>query len=326
MNPTKDPEAMKSTMRNHSLVSVIIIFLNGEAFIEEAIASVFAQTHSIWELLLVDDGSTDGSSAIAQQYAQQYPDRVRYLEHDAHQNRGMSAARNLGICHAKGDYIGFLDADDLWLPDKLTQQLEIFKRFPEAAMVYGRAQIWYSWAAPNCSLPASQSDYFYDLGVSANSLVYPPSLFEQLLKNKHQTPIPSNALMQCQVFELIGQFEEAFCGMYEDQVFFSKIMLHRPIYVADNCWVRYRQHAQSCSVKNEHQSYYALRWPLVTWWKQYLSDQGIQDADVIQLVDQELWRCRHPRIAPVLVRLQYYLDRVKHLLQSLVPASTQRLS
>lgn len=313
-------------MRTHSLVSVIIIFLNGEAFIEEAIASVFAQTHSTWELLLVDDGSTDSSSAIAQQYAQQYPDKVRYLEHDAHQNRGMSAARNLGICHASGDYIGFLDADDIWLPDKLTYQLELFKRFPEAAMVYGRAQIWHSWAEPTSTLPASPPDYFYDLGVPADSLVYPPRLFKQLLENKHQTPIPSNALMQRQVFEQIGQFEEAFRGMYEDQVFFSKIMLYRPVYVADQCWVRYRQHAQSCSVKNEQYSYYALRRPLVTWWKQYLSAQGIRDADVIQLVDQELWRCHHPRIAPGLAQLHYYLDRVKHLLRSLAPAFTQRLS
>ncbi len=310
-------------MNPPALVSVIIIFLNGEAFIEEAIASVFAQTYSTWELLLVDDGSTDGSSVIAQQYAQQYPDKVRYLEHDAHQNRGMSAARNLGICHANSDYIGFLDADDLWLPDKLTQQLEIFKRFPEAVMVYGRTLIWHSWAEPTRS---PQRDYFYDLGVSANSLVYPTRLFQQLLKNKHQSPMTCNALIPRRVFEEIGQFEDAFRGMYEDQVFFSKVVLCGPVYVADNCWAHYRQHAQSCSVKNEQQSYYALRRPLVTWWKQYLSDQGIQDADVIQLVDQELWRCRHPRIAPVLVRLQYYLDRMKYLLRSLVPDFTQRLS
>src|SRR4029078_6600136 len=67
------------------LVSVIIIFLNEERFSREAIESVFAQTYENWELLLVDDGSTDASTKIARRYAEQYPERVRYLEHDGHQ-------------------------------------------------------------------------------------------------------------------------------------------------------------------------------------------------------------------------------------------------
>jgi glycosyltransferase involved in cell wall biosynthesis len=98
---------------NKSLISVIIIFLNSEEFIQEAIESVFAQTYNNWELLLVDDGSTDGSTNIALQYAEQHGERVRYLEHNNRQNRGMSASRNLGIREAKGEYIAFLDADDV---------------------------------------------------------------------------------------------------------------------------------------------------------------------------------------------------------------------
>ena len=103
-------------MSSKPLVSGIIIFLNAEKFIEEAIDSVFAQTYDNWELLLVDDGSTDRSTKIAQQYAQHYLAKVRYLEHENHQNLGMSATRNLGIRNVKGKYIAFLDADDVWLP------------------------------------------------------------------------------------------------------------------------------------------------------------------------------------------------------------------
>ena len=103
-------------MNQQPLVSAIIIFLNGEQFIEEAIASIFAQSYNNWELLLVDDGSTDHSTMIAQKYAQKYPEKVFYLEHEGHQNKGMSASRNLGISQANGEYIGFLDADDMWLP------------------------------------------------------------------------------------------------------------------------------------------------------------------------------------------------------------------
>jgi glycosyltransferase involved in cell wall biosynthesis len=98
------------------LVSVIIIFLDEERFIQEAIESVFAQTYSHWELLLVDDGSKDASTQIARRCAETNPGRVRYLEHEDHRNRGMSASRNLGLQHAKGDFIAFLDADDVWLP------------------------------------------------------------------------------------------------------------------------------------------------------------------------------------------------------------------
>src|SRR5262245_21147944 len=100
------------------LVSVIISFLNAERFIQEAIESVFAQGYEHWELLLVDDGSTDESTAIARRYTAQHPERVRYLEHAGHQNRGLSASRNLGIRHAQGEYIAFLDADDVWLPHR----------------------------------------------------------------------------------------------------------------------------------------------------------------------------------------------------------------
>src|SRR5919202_2999091 len=116
---------MSSSSGKPSLVSVVVPFWNDKKFIQETIESVFAQTYENWELLLVDDGSTDGSTQIALRYAEQYPEKVRYLEHPGHQNRGMSAARNLGISHAKGAYIGFLDADDVWLPYKLEQQVAI---------------------------------------------------------------------------------------------------------------------------------------------------------------------------------------------------------
>ena len=93
-------------------VSIVVIFKDPGAFLSEAIDSVRAQTLTSWELLLVDDGSSDGSSDLAQALAAAEPRRVRYLEHDGHANRGMSASRNLGIAHAGGDFVAFLDADD----------------------------------------------------------------------------------------------------------------------------------------------------------------------------------------------------------------------
>src|SRR5262245_40809950 len=76
---------------NVPLTSVIIIFLDAAKFIEESIQSVLAQTYGNWELLLVDDGSTDGSTDIALDYVQKWPGKIRYFEHEGHINRGMSA-------------------------------------------------------------------------------------------------------------------------------------------------------------------------------------------------------------------------------------------
>ncbi len=93
------------------LVSVVLIFLNEQRFIEEAVQSLLAQTMTDWELVLVDDGSTDRSTAIAHKFAAQ-DDRIRYIEHQRHTNRGMAASRNAGVAHTTAPYIAFLDADD----------------------------------------------------------------------------------------------------------------------------------------------------------------------------------------------------------------------
>ena len=103
-------------------MSAIIIFLDAERWLAEAIESVRAQTSDDWELLLVDDGSRDASSAVAQAAAAHDRDRVRYFQHPGHRNRGMSATRNLGLHHARGQAVAFCDADDVWLPDKLARQ------------------------------------------------------------------------------------------------------------------------------------------------------------------------------------------------------------
>jgi glycosyltransferase involved in cell wall biosynthesis len=132
-------------MSNKALVSVIIIFFNSEKFIREAIESVLDQSYDNWELLLVDDGSTDNSTHIAKEYLTRYPQKVCYLEHDGHQNRGMSATRNLGIINAKGVFISFLDSDDVWLPRYIERQVENLMAHPGAGMVYRPVQYWFSW-------------------------------------------------------------------------------------------------------------------------------------------------------------------------------------
>jgi glycosyltransferase involved in cell wall biosynthesis len=112
------------------LVTVIIGAYNAERYLAEAIDSVLAQTHPRLELIVVDDGSTDGSGRIAESYG----DPVRCIRQE---NGGMAAARNRAIPEARGDYLAFLDADDRFPPDKLRSQLAVFEAQPELDVVYG---------------------------------------------------------------------------------------------------------------------------------------------------------------------------------------------
>jgi len=203
-------------------VSVVMIFLNARRYMEEAIESVLAQSYPNWELLLVDDGSNDGSTELARRYAERCPNQIRYLEHPGHANRGMSASRNLGIRAGGGEYLAFLDADDVWLPRKLEQQVATLASQPRATMVYGPTRFWYSWAPAR---DESRSDFVPDPGVETDTVVEPPTLLRRILNGTAVTPGSSNFLIRREIFGRIGAYEESFRDLYEDQVFLAKVCL-----------------------------------------------------------------------------------------------------
>jgi glycosyltransferase involved in cell wall biosynthesis len=259
-----------------------------------------------WELLLVDDGSTDGGTAIAQWYADQYPDRICYLEHPGHENRGMSASRNLGIRHARGTYITFLDADDVWFPTALQEQVKTLESCPQAAMVYGPIEWWYSWTGKP---EDSKRDYIESLGIPPNTLISPPKLLYLFLQNK--AAVPSGIMVHREAVEKWGAFEDAFHGEYEDQVFCAKICLHEPVLALSQCGYRYRQHPDSCvSVSYATGQTLLARRRFLDWLTIYLSEQGIKDRKLWWALKQEYWRYSHPS-------LFYFLRRNRHHWQRL---------
>ena len=116
------------------LISCVMIFLNGEKYIGAAIESVLAQSRSDWELILVDDGTTDGATRIVRSYCEAHPGRIRMISHPGGRNLGMSASRNAGVRASRGRYVAFLDADDIWLPARLETHVAELERNPEVAM------------------------------------------------------------------------------------------------------------------------------------------------------------------------------------------------
>jgi glycosyltransferase involved in cell wall biosynthesis len=122
------------------LVSVITGVYNGERFIAEALRSLFAQDYAPFESVVVDDGSTDGTAAIVQSFP-----GVRYVRQS---NMGLAGAKNTGIAVCNGEYVAFLDADDLLPPHKLSAQLRYFLEHPEVGCVLGRQEIMFDGIEP----------------------------------------------------------------------------------------------------------------------------------------------------------------------------------
>src|SRR5205809_3501840 len=105
---------------NEALVSVIMPAYNAGKFITESIESVIAQTYAYWELLIVDDGSTDNTKNVIQNFSEK-DKKIRYF---FQANGKQGKARNMALSYASGNYIAFLDADDIWLPQKLEVQVK----------------------------------------------------------------------------------------------------------------------------------------------------------------------------------------------------------
>jgi glycosyltransferase involved in cell wall biosynthesis len=307
-------------MINKPLVSVIIPFFDAEMFIEEAILSVLDQTYHAWELFLVDDGSTDKSSDVARHYAGKYP-AISYLEHTNHENQGMSASRNRGIEDAAGEYVAILDADDVWLPTILEEQVAILESHPRAAMVYGPIQWWYSWTGDPEDLGR---DYVEELGVPPNALIEPPDLLTLFLQDR--AAVPSDILVRRQIIDRVGGYEACFKGLYEDQAFSAKVCLASPVFVADTCWYRYRQHENTtCARAIKTGEYFAARPVFLDWLEGYLSDRGVADRALWQALHREQWRYRHPvryRLLRRVKRAARSLDGLRHLRAMLRRRST----
>ena len=121
-------------------LSVAIPVYNAERYLRDAIQSVIDQGHPRLEIIVIDDGSTDGSRVVAESFG-----NVQYFQQE---NRGIAAARNAGVEQAQGELLAFLDADDLWTDQKLHWQLAALQQHPEAHIVAGGIEQFYESDRP----------------------------------------------------------------------------------------------------------------------------------------------------------------------------------
>jgi glycosyltransferase involved in cell wall biosynthesis len=171
------------------LVSVVIPVYNGARYLREALESVFAQTYRPFEVIVVDDGSVDDSSLIAQSFPE-----VRYIRQA---NQGVAAARNNAIDTARGQFLAFLDQDDLWTPEKL------------------RLQIGHLLSHPELGYTLTQQKFFLDPGAAL------PSWFrKELFDSVHTGWVLGTLVVRRTTFEQVGNFSAGYAAANDSDWFF----------------------------------------------------------------------------------------------------------
>jgi glycosyltransferase involved in cell wall biosynthesis len=123
-------------------VSVVLPSYNYEMCVAEAVDSVIAQTYQNWELVIVDDGSTDGSAEVLARYEREFPGRIRVYFHEGRRNRGLIETYRLGLEKCGGDYVAFIEADDVWFPENLARKIAVLERHPDVAVVHSGVEMF----------------------------------------------------------------------------------------------------------------------------------------------------------------------------------------
>ncbi len=237
------------------LVSIVMPAYNAAFTIAESISSVLGQTYENWELIIIDDGSTDGTSSAITPFLSDK--RICLIEQE---NAGVAAARNRGIKQSAGEFISFLDADDLWIKDKLARQVEMFRssKDPALGLVYSR------YASFSTSLGAAQlrdDDAYYGyLAPEKRIMVY-------------DFIATSTVMTTSTVINDVGLFDEMLLGT-EDWDLWIRILSGHSVALLDDVLMMYRENPQGLS-KN-FQKHHAEEWKVLK--KHVIDNDSVMSA------------------------------------------------
>ena len=203
---------------NATSVSVIIPVFNGELYLRAALESVFGQEHKPYEVIVVDDGSTDSTAAIVSEFKD-----VLYVRQS---NQGVATARNKALDMARGEFIAFIDQDDVWTPNKLAVQVQYFLDHPEVQYTL------------------THQKFFLEPGASI------PTWFrKELLSEPHPGFVPSTLMARRSVFEKIGKFETQYSHASDSDWFFRASQAQLPTAVIPEVLLLRRIHRENESSK-----------------------------------------------------------------------------
>lgn len=246
-------------------VSIIVPFLDPPPpYFEQAIDSVLAQTYTDWELILVDDGSGAEARGIAERHASADPERVHIVDSAARRPAGISAARNAGIAEARANYLALLDADDVYLPQRLERHLAALEEAPTAAMVFSDTLYWFKWAER-----PEKGDEVRRAGVRPG-VVPPPVLLARILRGRAEVPCTSSVTLRASAVATVGGYEPEWRGLYDDQVFYTKILSHFPVRYLPGVLAYYRRNLSSITQSTSNEESLRVRADWLAWVSEYV--------------------------------------------------------
>ena len=249
-----------------TMVSIIIPTYNRENVIKRAVNSVLRQSYSAYEVIIVDDGSTDGTEAVV---ASIEDPRIRYIA--LKENQGVAHARNVGIREARYEYIAFLDSDDEWLPNKLKRQMKKMQAVPnEFAMVYCRMSGLMRNRTDRFVCP--QRDYVKEI-LEGN--LFQPLLFQNVIG----TP---TIVVRKECLEQVGGFKEALRCL-EDWELILRIAKRWKIGFVDEILVEVHKSAGSVSMNTGW--YLVTRCYMVSLYRQEITELGMMDRVKTEILD-----------------------------------------
>jgi len=218
-------------------VAVVIPSYNCAHYLAEAVDSVLAQTYRDFEVIVIDDGSTDNTAEVAARFGS----RIRCIHQE---NRGLPAARNRGIRESQSPYIAFLDADDAWFPEKLAEQIPAFSADPEVGLVYSDLQVLYDdgQLAPSFlgTRPLAASGYVFDRILRSGFI------------------IPSSVVVRRAAIDNVGLFDESMRS-HEDVELWSRICHRWKVQLVSKPLVTRRQRVGSLTGNEDMRSLYGLK-------------------------------------------------------------------
>lgn len=290
--------------RDAPRVTVIMIVHNGGDLIEDSIRSVLSQDYTDRELLVVDDGSTDDTVRRVEALASRHPGAIRLIGHPDGANHGMSATRRLGVASCGSPLMIFLDHDDLMNPGALGQMVARLDEHPEVGAAVGPNQrFWTDETGRETDRPRVEQC----LGFDPDRIASPPGLLAVFLSDSSRVPI--SPIFRREAYEATGGYEAAFTGMYEDQVFMSKLFLEQRVWIDSRTWIRYRQHAASCVARSFRTATNAgRRRRFLRWLRRHLAGLERPNVQLTELLTREL---RENRV----LRRRERRRRLAHLLR-----------
>jgi glycosyltransferase involved in cell wall biosynthesis len=220
-------------MGKELLISIVLPTYNRAHLISETIQSVLNQKYSNWELIIIDDGSTDNSRDTINKFNDQ---RIHY--HAIDHCGILGKVRNTGLRYCKGDYIAFLDSDDIWLPNKLDFQLSLLEKYPQAAFAFGHGEQFGNGAIPPPELePQFVGNVFHPMLLDERFVFYVPTImFKKEILN--ETMAIDETLMSGGDIDFFLRMAHSHDGIFSNAIV-----------------VKIRKHKQSHSQRLEHIAY-----------------------------------------------------------------------